>query len=142
MIWTESPKAPLAANVYEANDERAGGRCWTLRGFFSDGLETEHGGSFLNANQTAVRSLAARLGLAEEVVDGGDLPTGSEVFLIDGSIYTAAEAQQDWESFGFAAFHAAAHELRSPRGEARLDSMSVPDWLDSRRSAPTAASAG
>jgi monoamine oxidase len=131
MTWTESPGTPLAATVYEANRERAGGRCWTLRGFFPGGLQTEHGGSFLNANQRAVRSLAAHLGLAEEVVDGGDLPTGSEVFLIGGSIYTSAEAQHDWGSFGFAAFHEAGRELRTPAGEARLDSMSVPDWLDS-----------
>src|SRR5262249_35141912 len=69
LLWTGTPGRPVAATVYEANPDRAGGRCWTLRGFFSAGLETEHGGSFLNTNQLAVRSLAAQLGLAEEVAD-------------------------------------------------------------------------
>ena len=131
MLWTQSPGSPLAASVYEANAERAGGRCWTLRDYFAGGLITEHGGSFLNANQTAVRALAANLGLQEEIVDGGDLPGGEEVFFIDGAIYSAAEANADWEHFGYAAFKKAAKEASTQAGEARLDDMSVPDWLES-----------
>jgi monoamine oxidase len=131
MIWTQSPSSPLASTVYEANPERAGGRCWTLRDFFAGGLITEHGGSFLNTNQTAVRGLAARLGLAEEIVNGGDLAQGEEIFYIGGSTYTVAEADADWAAFGFAAFRAAAKEMRSETGAARLDAMSVPEWLDS-----------
>ena len=130
MLWTESPGAPLAATVYEANPERAGGRCWTLRGYFDDGLLTEHGGSFLNTEQTAVRGLAAKLGLAEEIVNGGDLAKGDEVFFIGGSLYTLAEAQADWQELGFAAFRAAALHARRG-GEESLDAMSVPEWLDS-----------
>jgi len=131
MIWTESPGAPLPAVVYEANPERTGGRCWTLRDFFSDGLITEHGGAFLNSNQTAVRGLAAKLGLQEEVVGGGDLPSGEEVFFIEGARYTLEQANADWGAFGFAAFKAANKELHTEAGETRLDAMSVPDWLDS-----------
>jgi monoamine oxidase len=131
MLWTRHPDAPIRSTVYEANPDRAGGRCWTLRDFFADGLITEHGGSFLNSNQTAVRRLAARLGLKEEVVDGGDLPRGDEVFFIDGRLYTYAEANADWHDVGFPAFRAAAHQLGSAEGAARLDRMSVPEWLDS-----------
>ncbi len=131
MLWTQSPGSPLAATVHEANPERAGGRCWTLRGYFSNGLITEHGGSFLNSNQKAVRALAASLGLAEERVDGGDLPSGEEVFFIDGARYSAAEANEDWEQFGYAAFRRAAGESSGEAGAARLDAMSVPEWLDS-----------
>ena len=131
LLWTGAPGHPLAATVYEANPDRAGGRCWTLRGFFSGGLETEHGGSFLNSDQLAVRSLAAELGLAEEVVNGGDLESGEEVFFIGGARYSLAEAQADWRDFAFDAFRAAAREMRQPGGEARLDAMSVPEWLDS-----------
>ncbi len=40
----------------------AAGRC---AGTSPAGLETEHGGSFLNSNQNAVRGLAAKLGLAK-----------------------------------------------------------------------------
>src|SRR6478672_11384176 len=63
MLWTQSPGAAVPSTVYEANPARAGGRCWTLRDYFSGGLITEHGGSFLNSDQTAIRRLAKRLGL-------------------------------------------------------------------------------
>jgi monoamine oxidase len=131
MLWTQSPGGPIASTVYEANPARAGGRCWTLRDFFSGGLITEHGGSFLNSNQTPVRALATRLGLRQEVVDGGDLPSGEEVFFIDGRLYTYAEANADWHDVGFPAFRAAAKQLQTDAGAARLDRMSVPEWLDS-----------
>ena len=131
MLWTQGPGSPVASTVYEAHPERAGGRCWTLRDFFSGRLITEHGGSFLNSNQAAVRGLATRLGLTQEVVDGGDLPTGEEVFFIDGRLYTYAEANADWHDVGFPAFRTAARQLHTPAGAARLDRMSVSEWLDS-----------
>ena len=131
MLWTQSPGAAVPSTVYEANPARAGGRCWTLRDYFSGGLITEHGGSFLNSDQTAIRRLAKRLGLDQIVVDGGDLPRGQEVFFIDGRVYRYAEANADWHDVGFPAFRAAAKEMRTAAGTARLDRMSVPEWLDS-----------
>jgi monoamine oxidase len=131
-LWTKRPHRPIAATVYDANPTRAGGRCWTLRGFFADGLSTEHGGSFLNSNQLSVRRLAALLGLEEEVVNGGDLLSGDEVYWIDGAYYTEAEASADWASVGYPVFHAALSEIRkSAAHERRLDAMSVSEWLDS-----------
>jgi monoamine oxidase len=131
MLWTQSNGAPVPSTVYEANPDRAGGRCWTLRDFFADGLITEHGGSFLNSNQTPVRRLAATLGLKLEVVDGGDLPRGDEVFFIDGRVYTYADANADWHDVGYHAFRTAARQLQTDAGATRLDRMSVPEWLDS-----------
>ncbi len=131
MLWTQSPGDPVPTTVYEANPARAGGRCWTLRDYFAGGLITEHGGSFLNSDQTAIRRLAKRLGLDLLVVDGGDLPRGQEVFFIDGRVYRYAEANGDWHDVGFPAFRAAAKEMRTAAGTRRLDRMSVPEWLDS-----------
>ena len=131
MLWTQSNDARVPSTVYEANPDRAGGRCWTLRDFFAGGLITEHGGSFLNSNQTPVRRLAATLGLKLEVVDGGDLPRGDEVFFIDGRVYTYADANADWHDVGYHAFRTAARQLQTDAGATRLDRMSVPEWLDS-----------
>ncbi len=131
LLWTGAPGAPIAATVYEGNPERAGGRCWTLRGFFDAGLITEHGGAFIDTTHVAVRRLAAQLGLEEEVVDGGDLPTGEEAHWIDGAYYTEAQTNADWAAAGYHAFRSAGHQMRSAAGEQRLDSMSVPEWLDS-----------
>jgi hypothetical protein len=85
MLWTAHPGRPIATTVFEANPERPGGRCWTLRGYFADGLNTEHGGAFLNGNQSAIRRLVSRLGLTQGIVNGGDLLSGQEVYLIDGA---------------------------------------------------------
>jgi monoamine oxidase len=131
MLWTQSPGDPVSSTVYEAHRHRAGGRCWTLRDYFSGGLITEHGGSFLNSDQTPIRNLATSLGLKQVVVDGGDLPRGDEVFFIDGRVYTYGEANADWHDVGFPAFRKAAKEMNTAAGTARLDRMSVPEWLDS-----------
>jgi len=131
MLWTAAPHGPVGATVYEANPQRAGGRCWTLRGFFDAGLATEHGGAFIDSDQLQIRRLVAQLGLQEEVVDGGDLPSGEEVYWIDGAYYTYAEANADWRSVGYRVFRHALRESHSSAGEARLDAMSVPEWLDS-----------
>jgi monoamine oxidase len=130
MLWTQSPGDPVLSTVYEANADRAGGRCWTLRDYFGGGLITEHGGSFLNSDQTAIRGLASRLGLMQVVVNGGDLLGGDEVFFIDDRLYTYAEANADWHDVGFPAFREAAREMNTTAGTARLDRMSVPEWLD------------
>jgi monoamine oxidase len=130
LLWTEQGHRPIAATVYEANPERAGGRCWTLRSFFDAG-PTEHGGSFIDTTHLALRRLVARLGLEKEVVNGGDLLTGEDIYFIDDRYYTRAEASSDWAEVGYRAFRKASRELQSPAGEARLDAMSVPGWLDS-----------
>jgi monoamine oxidase len=129
MLWTQDPHRPIAATVYEANPGRVGGRCWTLRGFFHHALSTEHGGAFIDSSHVTIRRLAAQLGLQEEIVNGGDLPSGEDIYWIDGGYYTRRQATADWSAFGYRAFHAAARELRKPEGERRLDSMSVPEWL-------------
>jgi monoamine oxidase len=129
-LWTEAG-TPIASTVYEANAERAGGRCWSLRDFFGAGSVDEHGGSFIDTRHRRLRRLVAQLGLQLEVVGGGDLPQGEEIYFIDGAYYTRAEAIDDWKAVGFHAFRAASRRLRSPAGEAGLDAMSVAQWLDS-----------
>ena len=105
MLWNGEPGHPIASTIFEANPERVGGRCWTLRNYFAAGLITEHGGQFINSNQHAVRRLAHALGLALEDVNGGNLPSGEEAYLIDGATYTNKEALADWDSVGYRTFH-------------------------------------
>jgi monoamine oxidase len=131
LLHTGSPSNPITSTVYEANSERVGGRCWSLRNYFTNGLITEHGGAFLNTDQTAVRSLAKQLGLEEEDVNGGNLFEGDEVFYVNKSVYLLSEANADWEDVGYRIFKKAGHEEKHAAGRSRLDAMSVPEWLDS-----------
>ncbi len=131
LLFTSRPDKPILATVYEANAERAGGRCWSLRDYFADGLITEHGGQLINTPQKAVRRLVRLLGLKEEVVNGGNLLQGEEVFFIDDAPYLLREANADWARIGYQTFKAAGREMETEAGAARLDAMSVPEWLDS-----------
>jgi monoamine oxidase len=96
LLYTGSASGPIVSTVYEANSERIGGRCWSLRDYFTNGLITEHGGAFINSDQVSVRSLATQLGLEEEDVNGGNLFEGDEVFFVNDSVYKLSEANADW----------------------------------------------
>jgi monoamine oxidase len=115
LLWT---RHGIASTLYEGHPARIGGRCWSLRDYFSSGLITEHGGAFIDSNQNAALHLAA------------ELPGLPEIYWFNGAYYTYAEASADWESFGYKAFHDAVRESNTPSGLARLDSLSAPEWLD------------
>lgn len=52
----------LQVSVYEARDDRVGGRCWTAREFAA-GQSAEHGGEFIDSRHRRMRGLAHRFGL-------------------------------------------------------------------------------
>ncbi|HEX3733575.1 MAG TPA: FAD-dependent oxidoreductase, partial [Solirubrobacterales bacterium] len=52
----------IACTLYEAHQERVGGRCWTARGFAA-AQTAEHGGEFIDTDHHRIRALAAELGL-------------------------------------------------------------------------------
>ena len=121
--------------MYEAAN-RIGGRTFSVTDFFADGQVAEHGGEFISTEHTATRNLARRLGLRLEVIDGGELPDGEEIYRIDDDFYTYAEASADWliASKAFKdELHAAPwpqnFDSFTPRGR-QLDRLSVPEWFD------------
>jgi monoamine oxidase len=135
MLWTGGSR--IASTVYEADTTHLGGRCWSLRGYFQNGLVGEHGGAFINHDETAIRSLAKTLGLKEEVVNGGDLLSGEEIYWFDGKPYTYDDANADWGDIGYPVFQSAykqapwpqRYNSSTPEGR-RLDKVTIPDWLD------------
>lgn len=125
----------ITAQVYEAAS-RIGGRTFSVTDFFADGQVAEHGGEFISTEHTAARNLARTLGLRLEVINGGELPGGEEIYRIDGEFYTYAEASADW----LIASKAFKDELQAApwpqnfdsftqRGR-ELDHLSVPEWFD------------
>jgi monoamine oxidase len=128
-------KSGITAEVYEAAD-RIGGRTFSATNFFADGQVAEHGGEFISTEHNATRNLARNLGLRLEVINGGELPDGEEIYRIGGDFYTYAEASADW----LVASKAFKDELQAapwpqnfdaftPRGR-ELDHISVPEWFD------------
>jgi monoamine oxidase len=127
LLWT---RHGLRSTLYEGHPERIGGRCWSLRDYFSNGLITEHGGAFIDSDQYAALDLARELGLELEDYNGGELIGLPEIYWFDGGYYTYAQASADWEAFAFATFHAAVRESNTDAGLRRLDRLSAPEWLD------------
>jgi monoamine oxidase len=74
--------------LFEASD-RLGGRTYTARGFFDDGLTAELGGELIDSNHATMRALAAELGITLD--DRVELTAGlvPEVFDVSGAVVPA-----------------------------------------------------
>ncbi len=128
-------KFGIASTVYEASS-RIGGRTYSDTTTWP-GVVIEHGGELISTEHNTVRNLIRNLGLHLEVVDGGALPEGNELYLVDGSLYTEEAATADWAAGVWKAFKDELQAAPWPqtfdaytqRG-AELDAISVLDWFD------------
>ncbi|NJC71946.1 FAD-dependent oxidoreductase [Planosporangium thailandense] len=125
----------IRASVYEGSS-RIGGRCYSLRGFFDDGVVVEHGGAFINTEHNTIRNLANNLGLSLRVANGGNQPPGGDKYWIDGADYPYSAANADWGQV-YAAFKAAQQAAPYPQtynsytaAGLQLDNQTVNQWLD------------
>ncbi len=124
----------IASTVFEGSD-RAGGRCYSLRGYFDDGIVVEHGGALINTDHNAIRSLASNLGLSLDVAHGGSYSGWVDRYWIDGRDYPYDDANDDWGAV-YAAMKAdlaaapycQTYDSHTTAGIA-LDEMTVDDWL-------------
>jgi monoamine oxidase len=129
-------QAGLAAEVFEANT-RAGGRTWTLRGFFRDGQYAEHGGQLIASTQRSVRQLATELGLVLTDLNGLYPPNSYDTYFISGERYTHKEAVEDYDRYVYDPLAKAARAAggvttfyrHTPAGVA-LDHLNVEGWLN------------
>lgn len=132
-LWTGG--APVASTVYEADTTHIGGRCWSLRGFFDNGVVSEHGGSFISSTDTSMLNLAQRFGIKHEYANGGTLGTGDYAGWIDNARYDGSQQQADWVAHAYNAFKASYTAMGTPRYNgftaeaARLDRLSCLDYL-------------
>ncbi|HKW45123.1 MAG TPA: FAD-dependent oxidoreductase, partial [Candidatus Eremiobacteraceae bacterium] len=88
-------RAGVASTVYEANSG-VGGRTWTLRDFFDDGQIAENGGEFISSEHTAIRKLAAEMGLELVDVRAAQKAGTQELYYVRGERYTFAEMLRDY----------------------------------------------
>lgn len=128
-------RSGIPSTVYEAAD-RIGGRTYSDPTTFP-GQIVEHGGELISSEHWAVRHLVHDLGLRLEVVNGGGLLEGEELYLIDGSLYTEDAATADWAAGAWKAFKDELSAAPWPqryddftRRGAELDRMTVVDWFD------------
>lgn len=114
---------------------RVGGRMYSLRGFFPEGQVCELGGELIDTGHTAIRSLAAELGVALDDLATDDPALAREIWHFGGRIRSEAEVVR--------AFLPVARRIeadlailtgdityRTPNGAEALDRTPLSRWLD------------
>lgn len=131
-LWT-GPRR-IASTVYEADTTHVGGRCWTLRDYFSDGMVSEHGGSFVSTEDVELLALAQRFGIEKERHQGGALDTGEYYAWVNNKKYLGYPADlaefMPQISKDFAAMGRPRWNDSTPTAR-RLDRMSYLEYMDS-----------
>ena len=130
----------IVATVYDAND-RTGGRCWTLRGFFP-GQVAERGGEFIDTPHKTMLRYAKRFGLALEDVTK---KAGETTYFFNGQHVPEADVVDAFREF-VPVLHA---DLRRLSGEVTalsptptdvaVDNTSLAAYLDGANSLGVAA---
>jgi monoamine oxidase len=128
-------QAGYAADLYEANPSRVGGRCWTDR-TFAGGQLAEHGGELIDQSHQAMRQLAQELGFTLDNLLQAQ-PKGTEdFFYVNGGKYPYSQLAVDLNGIYqklhkdvSAASYPTLWNSYTQRGF-ELDQMSIIDWLD------------
>src|SRR3954452_11814768 len=127
-------QAGYQPQLFEASD-RAGGRCWTIRGAFADGQIAEHGGELIDTGHIEMKQLVQELGFDLDHLAQAE-QQGTETFaFFDGAPYSWDDATNDlkaiWQQIHSdvsAASYPTTYLSSTPRGR-QLDAMSIADWL-------------
>ena len=89
----------IAATLYEAQ-ERIGGRCFSIRGFFDAGQTAEHGGQYIDSRHCHIRSLAKELRIPLVDKFEQSFPAGSlDPIWLGGGLRDMADVFADFDAF-------------------------------------------
>jgi len=127
-------QAGYNTQVHEAAT-RLGGRCWSGRGFFSDGQIYEHGGELIDQGHNQLRNLVHELGLDLDNLHQAEANDAEVLGFFDGVPYTFAAMTDDlkkvWRKLHSdlsAASYPTLFDGYTQRGF-ELDHMSILDWI-------------
>jgi monoamine oxidase len=128
-------QAGVVAEIHEASD-RLGGRCWSIRGTFGNGLVAEHGGELIDTGHVEIRQLAKELGLELDNLLQGETNGTDPLYFFDDRPYTYAEASEDFNAVYqklhkdvSAASYPTTYSISTPRGR-ELDAMTIVEWIE------------
>lgn len=123
----------LGCAVYEANPDRVGGRCWTLRDW-DEGQVSEHGGEFIDSRHVRMRTLAKRFGLKLTDLYAVNNPGDIRIWL-DGKLRRRRDMRDQRATF-MRALERVAPVVGRPtaahhnRAAVEFDQLTVKDFLD------------
>jgi monoamine oxidase len=127
-------QAGYQPQLFEASD-RAGGRCWSIRGVFAGGQVAEHGGELIDSGHLELKHLAQELGFDLDNLSSGEQNGTEPLGWLGGAPYTWTQASVDLQAFWqqlhtdtAAASYPTTYHVSTPRGR-ELDAMSIADYL-------------
>ncbi len=120
-------RAGVAVSIYEAWN-RVGGRTFTARGMLDGGQLCELGGELVDSGHATMRALAGELGLTlDDLAEPASIR--AETFYFEGSVRTEAEVIAAFETVAPAIATALAAAEADEAEYARLDAISLRDFL-------------
>jgi monoamine oxidase len=130
----------IRSEIYEYNPVRAGGRVFTLRGFFEAGQTTEQHGEFISSEHTQMRRLAHTFGLTLDNVNRYPPHTHpqDERLRFDHHFWPQAALNREWHEYAYQLFRHAAnvkapwptlHNHHTYWGK-RWDHMPATHWIE------------
>ena len=129
----ELRKTGIAATLFDANN-RTGGRCWSLRGYFP-GQVAERGREFIDTPHKTMLGYAKEFGLTLEDVDK---QPGEVFYFFDRRLFSESQVVDEYRAF-VAAMRGDLRQLSSePTAETHtdfdraLDSLSLSEYLQTR----------
>ena len=125
----------IAATVYEGNN-RAGGRCYSLRDYFPGGWSSSTAGRSSTPTTTPSATSRRAWALSLDAVAGGSYGGMVDKYRIDGADYPYDDANEDWgevysrsmRSAQRSAPYRQTYDTHTDAGVA-LDNMTVDQWL-------------
>jgi len=125
----------IAATLYEAQ-ERLGGRCFSIRGFFDADQTAEHGGQYIDSRHRHIRSLAKELRIPLVDKFEQSFPAGSlDPIWVDGGVHDMTEVFAEFDAFmrrlrdDYRRVGRYFYNQAGPEAVA-FDRMTVPEWLE------------
>jgi monoamine oxidase len=136
-LWHEHG---ITSEVYEYNDERPGGRLYTLRGYFDEGQYVDEHGEFISTEHVKTRDLAKSFGLILDDVNLYPPHThpNQYQFRFNGKPWSQAALNRDWHEWAWELFYDAAfvkapwptlYNVSTKWGRS-WDAMPATDWID------------
>ncbi len=130
-------QAGVDATVYEAAG-RVGGRMMSARGMAGDGQVFELGGELIDTDHLVVQALAATFNLELDDLPAATAGLKQDVFFFDNRELSEAELIAAFTPVAAKMAEAIAASDASSDEFARLDSLSIPQWLETEAGlAPT-----
>jgi monoamine oxidase len=128
-------QAGVPVRLFEAQ-KRTGGRIWSSRDQFPQGLVCELGGELIDTNHVHMHRLAAELGIGLDDFDNDDAALAKDVWFFDGERVADAKVVEAFRPVA-AAIDAAWETIdgesvtyQAPSGGETIDRTSLAAWLD------------